>query len=226
MTTTYLSEPQNLYRIVSFDRAVQMLKAHELYFSHPSTWDDPYELGLLHDRSKNIFAQCWSRKALSDAMWRIYSPHGVGVRIGTTRELLQQALNAAKVTKGIHFKIQNVKYLWKEKLDSKLESIERKLKSKHTDSVALSLLFLKRDEFSHEGETRVVVHDHAATGDAPRKGFIIEADTYQLLTSIWIDPRAPQAYVEAFTQYLKEQLKFLGTVEKSSLYAARNPRVV
>ncbi len=222
MDTTHSAAISNLYRIVSFDRAVQMLKADELYFSHPSVWDDPYEVELEHLRSKNIFAQCWSRKAQSDALWRIYSPHGVGVRIGTTRELLQQAIDAAKAMKDIHFKIQNVKYLWKEMLDLKLDLIAKKFKSKPTVSAVISPLFLKRDAFSHEKETRVVVLDNAATGDTPHKGFIIKADTRRLLIDIYIDPRAPQAYVEAFTLYLKEQLKFPGIVEKSSLYADRD----
>ena len=86
----------------------------------------------------------------------------------------------------------------------------------------MSQLFLKRRAFSHESETRAVVYAGAAE-DETRKAFIVKADARNLINSIWIDPRAPQEYVDAFTAYLKKEIKFKGVVKKSSLYAARTP---
>jgi hypothetical protein len=212
----------NLYRIVSFDRAVQLLKTNELYFAHPSSWDDPYEKGLIHQDAQRLFAQCWCRKAVSDAMWRIYSTNSLGVRIGTTHTQLEAALSQAKASQGISFKIQKVKYVYQEELDFELQRIEKSLKSRHSVSTAMSQLFLKRRAFSHESETRAVIYA-SSVGDEERKAFVVKVDARNLINSIWIDPRAPQEYVDAFTSYLKKELKFKGVVKKSSLYAARSP---
>ena len=213
----------NLYRIIGFDRAVQLLKTNELYFAHPSSWDDPYERGLIHQDSQNLFAQCWCRKAVSDAMWRIYSSNSLGVRIGTTHSQLEAALSQAKKAQNLNFKIQKVKYLYQEELDFELKRIERALKSKHSVSMAMSQLFLKRRAFSHESETRVVIYA-SSFDDEVRKAFSIKVDAKSLINSVWIDPRAPQEYVDAFTSYLKKDVKFKGVVKKSSLYAARTPQ--
>jgi hypothetical protein len=220
MPTSQTLAPQNLYRIVSFDRAVQLLKSNELYFAHPSEWDDPYEQGLQHKNSHDIFAQCWCRKAQSDAMWRIYSPHGVGVRIGTTRKRLRDALAKAKEEQGIWFKIQSVQYLYQEELQFKLRDSAKALQAEYSLVTAVAPLFLKRNAFSHEAEVRAVIHVPGNDNDAKRKGVTVKVDAHALLRSIWLDPRAPSAYVEAFTYYLKRKLKFTGTVEKSGLYAA------
>lgn len=212
----------NLYRIVSFDRAVQLLQSNQLYFAHPSSWDDPYERGLLHQDSQNLFAQCWCRKAVSDAMWRIYSSNGLGVRIGTTHSQLETALSRARESDGFTFKIQKVKYLFQEELDFELKRIEKSLKASHSVSRAMSQLFLKRRAFSHESETRVVVYATSRDG-VPRKAYAVTVDAHALINSVWIDPRAPQEYVDAFSTYLKKSIKFKGVVKKSSLYASRTP---
>lgn len=43
---------------------------------------------IRHTKSSALFAQCWSKVAESDAMWRIYSQNGLGVRVGTTNKKL------------------------------------------------------------------------------------------------------------------------------------------
>lgn len=216
------SKTSNLYRIVSFDRAVDIIKNKRLYFAHPSTWDDPYEQVLHHDQFKAIFAQCWCRKALSDAMWRIYSPNGLGVRIATTRQRLTQALQLAKKDKIFSFTIQNVEYLFQEELDFELGKARDRLAAARTFGNATAPLFLKRKAFDHEREARVVIHDPAANKVPEMKGITVAIDPFEVITSIWIDPRAPDSIVEAYKFYLEEKLDFPGTVEKSRLYLVPN----
>lgn len=209
---------QNLYRIVSFDRAVDILTNGELYFAHPSSWDDPYEKTLKHKLSGEIFALCWCRKAQSDAMWRIYSPHGLGVRIGTTRQRLKVALDKAKKNRELaNYKIQNVEYVYQEELDFNLKDITTLLEKNCSFSNASKSLFLKRKAFDHERETRLVLSKPETLN---AKGITIKIDPSELFSSIWIDPRAPQAMVDAYTYYLKNKLNFKGTVKKSGLYTA------
>jgi len=216
------SKNSNLYRIVSFDRAVDVIKNRRLYFAHPSTWDDPYEQILHHDQFKAIFAQCWCRKALSDAMWRIYSPNGLGVRIATTRQRLTQALELEKKNKTFSFRIQNVEYLFQEELDFELDNVKKRLVAQRTFANAAAPLFLKRKAFDHEREARVVIHDPAANKAPEMKGTTVDIDPFEVITSIWVDPRAPDSIVEAYKFYLKEKLGFPGVVEKSRLYLVPN----
>lgn len=209
-----------LYRIVSFDRAAEIITSGTLYFAHPSTWDDPYESTLKHKTAHAIFAQCWCRKALSDAMWRIYSPHGLGVRIGTTRQRLQRALAEAKEHTDINFRIKNVKYLYQNELDEELLKARRNLATNDTFQNATEPLFLKRKAFDHEREARVVVLDSDCHTNNQKTGITVKVKPFEVLTSIWIDPRAPAEVVNAYRYYLKDKLKFPGTVDRSHLYDA------
>ena len=223
MGTARSTTKKNLYRIVPFERVVQLLKSNELYLSHPSTWPDPYDRQVSFDNSPDIFAQSWCRKAVSDAMWRIYSPNSLGVRIGTTRDRLQSILVTAKQAQGIEFKIQNVKYLYNEKLRFERERLQEKWNAKPSFVRSIAPAFLKRDAFDHEYETRVVILRPPARGSLAVKGTVIRIDAGALIRSIWFDPRAPKECFEAYKHYLKDILKFSGVVKQSSLYASRDP---
>lgn len=223
MSSSGVLASSNLYRIVSFDRAVQILQSNTIYFAHPSEWDDPYEQGLLHERSNNIFAQCWCRNAVSDAMWRIYSPNNLGVRIGTTRQLLRATLKEAQKSQGIRFKIQNVKYMFQEELKFELQGVATALNQKYTVQKAIEPLFMKRNAFHHEYEVRAVVYDREPQPTDSGKGILIPVDAQTLIRSIWIDPRAPNEYFEAYSLYLQKKLKFRGVIRKSTLYEAPEP---
>jgi hypothetical protein len=213
----------HLYRITSFDRAVEIIQQKKLYFAHPSSWEDPYESVLRHERSAAIFAQCWCRKSLSDAMWRIYSPNGLGVRIGTTRQRLQEALTEAKSRQpDLRFKIKNVEYLYQEELDFKLDDVRKSLLDNYTFSNAIEPLLLKRKAFDHERETRAVLYNQEYIDKPGTKGISIQIEPFEFVTSIWVDPRAPTPFVEAYRHYLKNVLGFPGTVKKSTLYAIPN----
>lgn len=78
---------------------------------------------------------------------------------------------------------------------------------------------MKRLAFDHECETRAVIVDEDCLEGVPKKGISIPVDPFRLLTSIWIDPRAPDEIVKAYKFYLKEKLGFPGMVERSGLYA-------
>ena len=219
MNTPKIANATDLYRIVSFERAAAIITTRKFYFAHPSAWDDPYERVIKHERSQALFAQCWCRKAVSDALWRIYSPQGLGVRIGTTKQRLQRVLTAAKEQKQIGtFKIQDVDYLREKDLDVKLREIRDRLASSYTFANAAEALFKKRMAFEHEQETRVVIYKQAWLKDDPKKGRALDVDPFEVLTNIFIDPRASDEILNAYTYYLKEKLGFPGTVARSRLY--------
>jgi len=63
-----------LYHILPFHRLVEVFETRQLYFSSPTTWDDPYEETVAGNLVNWVSAQCWCKLGVSDAMWRIYSP--------------------------------------------------------------------------------------------------------------------------------------------------------
>lgn len=211
----------SLYRILGFDRLVQLFESNQLYFSHPSTWEDPCEKLIEHRLSPNIFAQCWCKNGVSDAMWRIYSPNQLGVRIRTTKQKLREQLNAASTTGGIRFRIQGVKYKPESMLNNEIEAIADELAESFRLSFAFDSLFMKRLAFKHEAEVRVAVYKQGIDLDETQLGIGVPIDPFALIESVLIDPRAPDAYVRAYKHFLKEKLGFPGRVGQSALYAGR-----
>lgn len=217
---------QFLYRIIRFERLVQMLQTDRWHFAHPSAWEDPYETHITNSLSNTMFAQCWCRKGVSDAMWRIYSPDKLGVRIRTTEKKLIVALGEATKKQDMGFRTAKVKYLNPLEYLVHARRIRDGLKTKATFVRASAQLFFKRTAFSHEAETRVVVFDPTQPADADVGGIAIELNTRQLIDSVLVDPRAPEEFVAAYKHYLQEHLKFLGSVKKSQLYQSGVTREV
>ena len=212
------SSARHLYRIVPFHRFAQMLRNGQWYFAHPSEWEDPYETRMSNDLSSIMFAQCWCRKAVSDAMWRIYSKDRLGVRLRVNEEALRLALNAAQKTEKIHITLKKVKYINEIQYVTESAKIKRDLSLRVTEARAAKHLFLKRTAFDHEAESRIVLFDYREPPGTTSKGRCIELNTAKLVTSVLIDPRAPDELAEALTLMLKRTLLFPGRVSKSVLY--------
>lgn len=91
-----------LYRTFGIERLFQLLVEKKLTLLEPVMWDDPYERALQNLVSGNdvagrpgVFGLCWTTQGRSDALWRIYSPNKLGVRISTTVGGLVSVLNSA-----------------------------------------------------------------------------------------------------------------------------------
>lgn len=206
-----------LYRIVSFERAVQLFESKELHFSHPSKWDDPYETQLVHGGSSGIFAQCWCTRGMSDAMWRIYSQSHMGIRLSTSTKKLAQALSKESKRIGYGFRCESVDYMSAFEIKKELVSVRNSLLKEYDQELALEPLFMKRSAFDHEAEYRAAIH----LNETPRRkksGLKIKVDPFSLIDSVVLDPRAPNELVDAFTYYFKNKIGFKKRVSKSVLY--------
>lgn len=221
-------ESEAIYRIMDFSRVVQIFEKQELYFAHPSTWDDPYETRLHHKHSHSLFAQCWSQSAVSDAMWRIYSQHGTGVRISTTKSKLREAVRKWGKSKGYRFRGNEVSYFPQNEINKRMSDIQSDLADSFHLSRAVDILYLKREAFEHENEWRATVFcpDTSDEPEEKRKGISIKIDPHKFISSILLDPRAPIELVNAFTYYFTEKLEFSGTVRRSALYKSPHPLLV
>jgi hypothetical protein len=211
-----------LYRIMRFDHAVAALKG-KLYFSHPSRWEDPYETHIKHSYDHAVFAQCWSTASRSDAMWRIYSPDYLGVRLRTTEKKLIDAMKV-HTSKGGGFKrrLQDVKYLAPAAYKKEIAAIENIMADVDFSgpAQAADLLCVKRSAFKHEQEVRAIFFNAKAMRDEHPAvvGIEVPVDGFELIETVMLDPRAPEELCMAMKHYIKDVLKFPGDVGKSKLY--------
>jgi hypothetical protein len=207
-----------LYRILDFSRVVQIFESESLYFAHPRTWDDPYEARVEHQSSHALFAQCWCQIGVSDAMWRIYSPAHMGVRISTSTKKLSTAVQASTRHLGYGWKAGPVEYLSQHDLNLQVRKLTSSLREKFDFATAVKILYMKREAFSHESEWRATVYYPDVDHTQIQKGISVAINPHKIIDSILLDPRAPQGLVDAFTYYFKEKLKFKGRVARSVLY--------
>ena len=212
-----------LYRIINFQHAVQIFEKKELFFSHPSNWEDPYETRLIHKENHKIFAQCWCSNGVSDAMWRIYSPNHLGIRISTSTKKLRAALENGISGSERTIRMGDVSYMSQSGLNIKSRKITEELKKDFDVMKSTDLLFMKRWPYEHESEYRVVVIDELPSDSS---GVTISINPYQLIDSILIDPRAPKELAEALIFYFKEKIGFKRKCEKSRLYKIPIPLVI
>ncbi|MCR8930408.1 MULTISPECIES: DUF2971 domain-containing protein [unclassified Pseudomonas] len=215
--------PKRLYRILDFTRVVQIFERGELYFANPSKWDDPYERRISHSRSHALFAQCWCQLGISDAMWRIYSQNGMGVRISTTDKKLNAAVKTFVRDKGYRFRLGEVDYKSQADLNFEARKIAAELRENFKIKRAVDILYMKREAFRHESEWRATIFCPDEKRVNAKDGIAVKIDPHKLIDRILLDPRAPGELVDAFKFYFEKKLGFKGTVIRSVLYKSPKP---
>lgn len=236
-TPTEFNGETKIYRIFSADRFIELLKTKKNTLVRPSMWDDPFENFLLKSKflmhgekvsleiiANTYYAQCWSMTKESDAMWRIYSPNKRGVRVCTTVKSLFRPLWQSKDVKfkEISAFIGNVTYKNLEELNA-IFSDPKKINSYIFDSSgknsARSLL-IKREEFSHENEVRIIYSESNSERKYTHGDHIFqyEIDPNSIFSELTLDPRIDD--IGYFTiQAALEKAGWTGEISKSNLYA-------
>ena len=119
-----------VYRIVPVEYLFNLFESRENVLVHPRKWSDPFENFILNSpfrlsngkvvnnsRRESFFAQCWSTKSQSDALWRLYSHKSGTVRIRTTiRRLIDGLISSVGVDAQDCAFIGRVRYFSKAKL--------------------------------------------------------------------------------------------------------------
>jgi hypothetical protein len=206
-----------IYRIFSLDRFSKIIQNRENGLVNPSKWDDPFENFFLKgfaeledgtpvslsQLSASWYGQCWTRNKDSDAMWRIYSADKTGVRVETTaRALFSDFYNSVDKLASLKCLIGSVEY-------KQREEIERFLAETTFTDLALggqpqkfaSTLLIKRPEFSHENEVRLLFND--ADGDHGQNGVAVFPFPWEkILTGVALDPRLSESEFQAEMQKL------------------------
>ena len=100
---------------------------------------------------KNSHGTCWTRKATSDAIWRIYSHDKRAVRIESTPEVIVR--NISKWLKDYpksKLYIGKVEYITNDQIKKKAKDYARRVRSGDLCRAAGESLLYKREPFSHE----------------------------------------------------------------------------
>jgi hypothetical protein len=240
--------------------------SQRLYLTQLMRWDDPHEaetlrqlvkdyllhapdgfkytqrirdevLGLIY---RSLYGQSWTILEESDAMWRIYSPDKMGIRISVV-----QADALASIQQTAFAKQQDVELYWGNVIYVSTEEAWEQVRSVHKDPVADSnmslanLCFFKRKQFSHEQEYRFSAFIppkefmglsqtdptelEEARIVATLRNFVLPPVYYypfnpSLIDEVTLDPRAPDWFLETVKNFFARYGN-RDCVQKSTLYS-------
>jgi len=223
---------QKIYRIFCVDHFKDLLRTNELVLVNPQKWDDPFENFFLKGGTidpvsgqtvplENLaaawYGQCWTFEKESDALWRIYSPKKDGVRVSTTiKKLFSCIWNENDEYRSLKYFIGKVSYQPRSDIEHFMEnnSFENIASGGQNDKFA-RLLCVKRKEFSHEKEIRILVDDLDKKG---KDGlYRISFDYQDILEDVCLDPRLSDDDYSA----LKNEFENMGCklpITQSELY--------
>lgn len=220
-----------IYKYLPIQYVLSMIQNQKLAINRISKWDDVYENYILKqnytlsngtpidviNQANGVFGQCWTTCPETDAMWRIYSPEPKynAIRIKTTAEKLYDTLyqsdnNMADTYIGL------VQYKAQKDIETDVLSLSP-LDVRDFLSVVVKGSFIKRTEFSHEQEVRIVriLDSEQSTKAGELLYFPINS---QFIEELCIDPRADNRITQQLTNDLMKAGASQNIITKSSLY--------
>ncbi len=223
-----------IYRILPWEFLLEMFLTNQLTLVKPKLWDDPYENLLLKsnayrrdgtpidlkDLQEHAFGQCWTLFPETDAFWRIYSHDQNGVRIKTTVRRLFDIIfdnhSHANLTTSFIGRVEYQPQAEIERFYSDPVNIEPIIRDTSGQGMVMSLL-LKRNEFEHEKEVRLIysVDSYSADKANSTKSFNIVPN--DLFDDIMLDPRIKPRQERIYRETI-QRLGFRNPIVKSSLY--------
>jgi len=254
-----------LYRFITFEQFVDIVVRQRMYLTQMLRWDDPYEARPLRELVNEIldtrvdenvprrvkdeiiayvyrglYAQSWTMLDESDALWRIYSPDKMGVRITVDSQDVLDSIGNADFTKPgrVNILARNVEYCSPQvALDKARQAAQ--VDGKYRFDPA-SLCFFKREQFSHEQEYRFCVGlgypgfeldltqtDFTQAEEENRIVTTLQGLTFpsiqyypiepKAVRAVTLDPRAPTWFLETAQHFCSKYLPN-AQVNKSQLY--------
>ncbi len=230
---------QKIYRIFSYQRFKELVTKNELVLVNPSKWDDPFEnfflntevdcgnneIATLDSIANSWYGQCWTTNSDTDAMWRIYSSDKDGIRVSTTvRKLFSSIFNSSDPKAWLKYFIGLVEYKKQQEIISFLNNttfMDISIGGQN-DNFA-KLLCIKRTEFSHESEVRLLIND-VENNIGVNGCYKIPFSVNKVLDTVCIDPRATLA---EFNTIKTEVIGLNVTlpIVQSNLYKLNLPRI-
>ena len=228
-----------IYKFMPLQYVLSMIQNQKLAINRISKWDDVYENFILKqdytlndgtpinviNQVNGVFGQCWTVYPETDALWRIYSPEPEhnAIRIKTTVEKLYDTLyqsdnNMADTYIGL------VQYKAQKDIEDAILSLSP-LDIRDIQSVVVNGAFVKRKEFSHEQEVRIVrILDSEQSSKAGK--LLYFPINSQFIEEFCIDPRANDQLTQQLTNDLINAGAPQNIITKSSLYQFTANRIV
>lgn len=217
-----------IFRIIPFNRLLDILVNSKITLVKPKFWDDPFENFLykqpiltpngetisIKKFEDSIFGNCWTYNSDNDFSWRVYAPHKDGIQIQSSIDILHNHLNdGISDNEDKRIKVGKVLYLtWDEIRDI----YENRGGFSPIEFISSKSLFYKRIEFAAEKEVRVIgVNQDLSSNEV----WQIDVDPNTLILKILIDPRISSNDARVFTEVIKK-LGYTGVIEQSKLYAS------
>lgn len=195
-----------IYKYMPLKYLIALLQSEKLYVGKVLKWEDVYEnfWFRLHFVSsngtslsaenliKNNFGQSWTYADETDAMWRIYSQldfedlDNVAVRIKTTARKLFDAVFVNQDCMATTY-IGSVKYLTLKEMNSWISNM--KLNINNLSRYMAESLFIKRTEFLHESEVRIMITLGCNDPKVNDPNLSFSVDPRVFLEEYLIDPR-------------------------------------
>ena len=227
----------SIYRFLPLNYVIEMIQDHELTIGQTQNWDDCYENFLakatfywgqtpvcFNSFLPCFFGQCWTRTKESDALWRIYSKDKQGVRIKTSiNRLLEASINEVDYDpfSTILRVAGKVQYLTEKGIFSWINDLD---KMKINSTTLVESLFIKRKEFNHEKEVRLLIQKTIKKEDeykgTLKKHINLSIDPNIFIDEITFDPRINDKDYQTFSRVLKK-IGYKNKINKSNLYTLR-----
>lgn len=218
-----------MFKYIPLRYVLNMLETRKLRFDNIEKWEDVYEnfvdkedISLLNSKQEKMtsrvyYGQSWTVQEESDAMWRIYSGDKQSVRVMTTYPLIHRIFtdwNHQHRDNIIWKKIDYVNYADEDEINKWLLS---NTPMNHWAYLELydEGLFIKRLEFEHEREIRVIMQFDKKV---EREFIELDFDPNQVFREIVIDPRVDEGEFMRQRNSLAERGYDGNKIRKSTLY--------
>jgi len=223
-----------IYRVFPIERLLQFFNEKKNTLVKPAMWDDPFEnviyqqTAIYHtgetiyfDNIRECFyGQCWTLNTEeTDALWRIYSPSKNGIRVKTTlKKLWDTFYNDNDPNAMISYYLGKMIYESEPDIKAFLEdpvNLKSMILSSGKESV--QSLLIKRNEFKHEDEVRIIYFGQKEHYDLKKNIFQYNIDPNELIDELFFDPRFDKGLYNAMVNEFK-RLGFNKTINQSKLY--------
>lgn len=233
-----ISNDQIIYRVFDKKWLVKVFESKKLILRKPRLWDDPFEnfmeRVIIHERKidklielgstfNKVFGQCWTLEEENDVMWRIYPSRGKGVKVKTTAGRLFKAIKKAVESDPIQF-VRSDQFIGAvdyKSIDKIIDEIKKSNPLLHliTGNMLVPLLFMKREEFQHEKEVRLIFMPAVNKYKSDKIDHVeFNIEPCDLFDEIILDPRIVKE--SKIDRYIAEfrSFGFTKSIKQSELY--------
>ena len=227
-----------IYRVYPIDRLTQLFTDRQNTLVKPKLWDDPFENLVFQQTAtmtdgqtvyfdnirEKFYGQCWTLNTEeTDALWRIYSPDKNGIRVKTTLgKLFDNFYDSTYKWAMISFYIGKITYKSSTEIQHFYEDPDNlNIIFNTSGEGSVQTLLVKRLEFKHENEIRLIYSANDETDDITEPFYRYHFNPIDILDELLFDPRFDDAL------YVTKKAEFSGqgftkTIDKSTLYHVPN----